>query len=132
MLARDIVMVACSKFLNFHLFATPFRDSSLFLFLPLTQLIIEHFVLRPATTRTRRSSVHDCSPSMPALQESEAAKERGRYRWQISVPLPRRARDSDRPLLYARRSHENARDSNEPGRGSSTPYRKIGPSSLRL
>lgn len=36
--------------------------------------VIEHFVLRPATTRTRRSSDHDCSPSMPAHQESEPAK----------------------------------------------------------
>lgn len=114
MLARNIAHrwpLVCAKFLDRHE-NLPLQNS-----LSLSSdLIIEHFMLRPATTRTHRSSDHDCSPSMPAHQEN--AKKRGRYRRQICCPYhdSRSRTDSDRPLLYARRSHESARD--EPGHGS--------------
>lgn len=86
MLARNIARRGCSR--KISQLPQIHRPKILALSppLPLTQLIIEHFVLRPATNRTRRSSDHDCSPSMPALQESEPAKERGRYRRQICAP----------------------------------------------
>lgn len=66
----------------------------------------------PRPIRTRRSSDHDCSPSMPALQESELANEKdgegdivGRDLCPYHVALGKQLWQS---LLYAKSSHGNA------------------------